>query len=427
MTQEEKVAIARVLSDVVKADGHLSIEQFCIAQEVHEEYHLNQEHVSQSRGITFSDALKALKNLTVSEKKTLRANMKRVAFAGKVCQMQEALLLAAMDYVFDKDVTMVYAPTPNPTLGKEINMVYMESEYNEVLNEEMDDDRTYRLVHSQCSLDGINFSYIPRITSEFANLEKDDVVNILRYMSPMLSEEEAANVGRRMGELTTSEFYLKVLHLPMQNVVNPPKEFLLVGIGISMTPYCQADGKVKYFKDYLCLPINGSILETIDEFRQIYKSYASVTYPIVRHGHSYYDFMFYKLFFDFLLTPPPVMPDLYFLGQEPKSGKYSIAFRFGDNEKVIYLTPKEYEAFYEIVKRSAHSKSKGLPIGFDRTNLAPVVSHIRQKIRNEMPEIALAEKFKPERSGNVYTVNTEHIKVFVRHYNSVTEWEDKPL
>lgn len=427
MTNEEKIGIARILSDVVKADGQLSVEQFALAQEFHAEYHLAPEHIAQSRFITFCSALKSLKDLSRLEKKELIQRMKTVAYGNRVCNVHEAMLLTAMEYVLMHGVLIISAPTIERTLGGEITMTYMESEYNDQYNEELMDMKRYRLVRDTCKIEGIRFAYVPMITSSFITLDKQVVVNILRYMSPTLSEEEASNVGRRMGEITSSEFFLKVMHLPLQNETKVPREFLLISVGISMTPYCQADGNVKYFKEYLCLPIEGSVLQTVDKFIETYRSYVTVAPGLRQSNNAFYDFSFYKLFFDFLLTPPPVMPDLIFLGQEPKTGKYAIALRFGENMKRITLTPKEYDAFYEIVEKTLHSKSKGLPIGLERTNLAPVISHIRQKITTELPEIALAERFKPERTGNVYTVHMEDTKVYVRKYKGVDEWKDELL
>ena len=427
MNHEEKIAVARIMSDIVKADGHLSIRQFEYASKLEEQYHFSPEEMSAARNITFSAALSLLKHLPRLDKKELLSNMKELAYADRYISSEEALLLTAMKYIFDGTATLVAFPTPDAQ-DKDVTMMYMETEPNDDYNDELDDKNTYRLISSICHLAGIRFACIPKIMKDFCAIDPKDIANIVRYMSPSLSDEEASNVARRMGELTTSEFYLKVMHMALSKTMTPPDAFLLVKMGISMTPYCKADGTVKYYKEYMCLPITDSVLKTVDTFVEEYTELLTIPPKPLPEDSNNYDFLFYKLFFDFLLTPPPVVPDLIFMGQDIRTAKYHIAFRFGSNEKRINLTPKEYDAFYAIVEKHFHAKAKGLTVGFDRANLAPIISHIRQKITAEIPEIALAERFKPERSGNSYTVKMEKdIKVFVRKHTSITEYEDVPM
>ena len=425
MTHEEKVAVARIMSDIVKADGHLSVEQFRLATELEEQYHFTPEEMAQSRHITFGNAVLALKELTRHEKKEFIEKMKDLAFSDRIITADESRLLTALHLVLEKGINILSIPTAE-TRMHEMRMVYMESEYNETANQELSDPNTYRLIDGLCRLSGISFAYIPNMMADFAKLDKESVCNFLRYMSPTLSDEEAANIGRRMAEISSSEFYLKVMHPLMSKLQTPLTSFIAVNVGLSMTPYCSADGQITYFKEYLYLPIEGSVLKTVDDFLQTFKSFITVAYKPLESSDSY-NFQFYKLFFDFLLTPPPVEPDFIFGGQEPKSGKYQIIFRFGDNEKRVFLAPKEYEALHEIFVKTFQSRTKGMAIGMDRTTLAPIISHIRQKITAELPEIALAERYKPERSGNKYTVNLDRKKVFVRKYKSLVEWEDVPF
>ena len=124
-------------------------------------------------------------------------------------------------------------------------------------------------------------------------------------------------------------------------------------------------------------------------------------------------FGFYKALFDFLIAPPPVAPNLVFLGQNMKTGRYQVAFQFDDGfEKRIDLTPKEYETYLAVAHKS-YGKKKGLPIGTDR-GIKSVISHIKSKITNGIPDLTFADQYKPERSGNGYIIRLDHKKVFIR-------------
>lgn len=424
MTHEEKVAIARVMSDIIKADGKLAVEQFVLAHEIEEQYHISAEDQSQARQITFSTAVKNLKELSRLEKKELLRQIQSLAFADHIVVTEEARLLTALKYSLEQDVQML--SVPSTATSNQLGIIYMEDEYDEDYNEELQDTNTYRLIDGLCRLNGIEFTYIPAELAEFTKLDKNEVTNILRYMSPSLTEEESVNVARRMGEITTSEFYLKLMNPIMSKANIHHHAFLAVSIGVSMTPYCKADGNVTFNRDYLYLPIKDTVLATIEEFVDIFKSFLTVQ-PMLSARENTYNFQFYKLFFDFLLTPPPVEPDLILCGEDPRTGKFSIAFRFGTNYKYIGLTPKEYEAFETIVEKTFQSRTHGMAIGMERTTIAPVISHIRQKITTELPEIGLIDRYKPERSGNKYTIDLQRDKVYVRKYSSFTQWEDVPF
>ena len=427
MTIEEKTAIARLASDILKADGLLSVEQFELYNEMKEEYHLTDEIISRSRHLTFCQALDMLRGLTRLEKKDLQKQMHNLAFCDNVSTMEEGMLLTTMYYKLEHGVKHVPAESTDKDLCGSISMTYMESEEHEGYNAELSTPERFRLIRSICKEEGIHFGYLPAITSGFTKIPQESMVSILKYMHPSLTDEDAINVGRRMSEITTTEFYYKVLHISMEETGNQQKQFLLVKSNISMTPYCQADGDIAYIKEYICLPIEGSVLETVDKFIDIYKTNVTTSYSAQLSEDGLYDFRLYKRFFNFLLTPPPVMPDLIFLGQEPLTGKHAIMLRFIHNNKRITLTPKEYDAFLTIVDKTLHSRQKGMPIGLDRTNLAPVISHIRQKITRELPEIGMQESLLPERKGNVYTARLNDIKVFIRRYTTVNEWTDEQI
>ena len=91
-----------------------------------------------------------------------------------------------------------------------------------------------------------------------------------------------------------------------------------------------------------------------DDILGFYQSKVSIRQSIVINdskGQFKY-FGFYKALFDFLVAPPPIAPDLIFLGQDMKTCRYQVAFKFDDGkEKKIDLTPKEYDAYIHL-----HSK-----------------------------------------------------------------------
>ena len=145
------------------------------------------------------------------------------------------------------------------------------------------------------------------------------------------------------------------------------------------------------YTEFLCLPISTDILSQVEELLGYYQSRVSVRQTITygnANGQFKY-FGFYKALFDFLIAPPPVAPNLIFLGQNMKTGKHQVAFVFdGGFEKVVDLTPKEYELLFYLVdnKNIALSRDKLLSdiwgydfYGDDRT----IDTHIKN-LRNNL-------------------------------------------
>ena len=133
--------------------------------------------------------------------------------------------------------------------------------------------------------------------------------------------------------------------------------------------------------------------------------------------------------FDFLVAPPPVAPDLVFLRQDMKTGKYQVAFKFEDgNEKKIRLTPQQYDIYFQVAYRTYKTRLKGLSISYCN-NIKPSIAKIKGIISGEIPDLTYSDQYKPERDGNAYVLRLDKSKVFVRvrMSNCGCECEDIPI
>ena len=64
----------------------------------------------------------------------------------------------------------------------------------------------------------------------------------------------------------------------------------------------------------------------------------------------------------------------------------------------------------------SYEKRPGLPVGTDR-GLQSVISHIKSKITNGVPDLTYSDQYKPERCGNAYIIRLDRKKVLVRKLN----------
>jgi hypothetical protein len=428
MTKEQRIAISRVISDMIKADNIIEETEIQDMKRLMVDYSLTHQDMEAARNIKFSDAVPVLRELPQKDRKEFMKRIYGIAQSDNVCVPREALLLIALRYCLLEDNKkdsegstlpkpyLVSCATGEATLNDQY-MVYIESSYDKEMNEQL--ERNFRLLVTLSRLSGFNFIYIPKMVSEFQNMRKEYVLDVISYMAPNLEQKFINSVYERLCKMTTVEFFRNVLYERLQ--VQTPHNIapsLLINIGTSVVPYCSAAGPVQYYTEFLCIPITTDILTLVEGLLGYYQSRVSIRQTISYGGSGQFKYFgFYKALFDFLIAPPPVAPNLVFLGQNIKNGRYQIAFQFdGGYEKTIDLTPKEYDVFLTIAKRSYSKKPIGLPVGVDK-GVKSVISHIKNKISHGVPDLTYAEQYKPQRNGNKYIIRLDSSKVFIRQHS----------
>jgi len=426
MTREQRTAMARIISDMIKADNIIEESEIKDMKKLMSEYAITHQEMNDARKIRFTDAVNTLKELGMKERKTFFDRLYNIALSDNVCVPREALLLIALQYCLidierraeDGKLLpkpyLISCPTGEASFNDQY-MVYLESSYDEERNAEL--MQHFRLLVTITRLCGFNFIYIPKMVEEFRGMNEQYVKDVISYMAPNLESSFIEQVYNRLCELTTAEFFRNVLYerLQVKALHNTPPS-LLINIGTSVVPYCSAGGSVQYYTEFLCVPISSSILTLVDDILGFYQSKVSIRQSITINdskGQFKY-FGFYKALFDFLVAPPPIAPDLIFLDQDMKTGRYQVAFKFDDgNLKKICLTPKEYEVYFQVALKSYRSRTKGLPVSCDK-HIKPIIAHIKSKISSEIPDLTYSDQYKPERDGNVYILRLEKSKVFIR-------------
>ncbi len=441
MTKEQRTAIARIISDMIKADNIIEETEIRDMKKLMSEYSITHNEMSDARKIRFSDAVNTLKELSARERKAFFDHIYSIALSDNICVPREALLLIALQYCLIEDTkkTDGITPVPKPYLiscptgeasFNDQYMVYLESSYDEELNDEL--KKHFRLLVTITRLCGFNFIYIPKMVEEFRGMNEQYVKDVISYMAPNLEDAFIQQVYDRLCDMTTVDFFSNVLYerLQVKALHNTPP-FLLINIGTSVVPYCSAGGSIQYYTEFLCIPISSSILTLVDDILGFYQSKVSIRQSITINdskGQFKY-FGFYKALFDFLVAPPPVAPDLVFLGQDMKTGRYQVAFKFADgHEKKICLTPQQYDIYFQVAYRTHRTRLKGLSISYCN-NIKPSIAKIKGIISGEIPDLTYSDQYKPERDGNLYVLRLDKSKVFVRVHtsNCGCDYEDIPI
>ena len=438
MTKEQRTALARIISDMIKADNIIEESEIMDMKTLMSKYSITKKDMSDARHIRFSEAVTALKDMTKKERQDIFDSIYKIALSDNVCVPKEALLLIALEYCLvehdRKDSNGNKVPKPYliscPTGESAISdqyMVYLESSYNEERNAEVMQD--FKLLVTQSRLNGFNFVYIPKMVEEFKEMDSQYVKDVISYMAPHLSDTVVEDVYDRLCKMTTAEFFHSVIYEKLQvKAVYDAIPSILINIGTSVVPYCGTDGSIQYYTEFLCIPIATTTLSLVEEILAFYQSKVSIkTITITDNKGQFKYFGFYKALFDFLIAPPPVAPDLVFLGQNMKDGKYYVAFKFKEGrERVVKLMPKRYELYFKIATQTYCSRAKGLPSSkVDKT----IMSHLRGRLASELKDVSFADQYKPEKEGNIFVLRLDKSKVFIRKYKieNHKEYHDIPI
>ena len=98
MTREQRTAIARIISDMIKADNIIEESEIKDMKRLMSEYSITHQEMSDARKIRFSDAVNTLKELSIRERKAFFDHIYSIALSDNICVPREALLLIALQY-----------------------------------------------------------------------------------------------------------------------------------------------------------------------------------------------------------------------------------------------------------------------------------------------------------------------------------------
>ncbi|MBQ0089426.1 MAG: hypothetical protein KBT27_08850 [Prevotellaceae bacterium] len=438
MTKEQRTAMARIISDMIKADNIIEESEIKDMKCLMSKYSITQQDMSDARNIRFSDAVTILQDMKRSDKQAFFDSIYKIALSDNVCVPKETLYLIALQYcLVEHDRTdangnkipkpyLISCPTSESSISDQY-MVYLESSYDEDCNKEI--NKNLELLVTKSHLNGFNFVYIPKMVEEFKEMDSQYVKDVISYMAPHLNDNVISDVYNRLCKMTTTEFFHSVLYEKLHvKVKYDTRPSLLINIGTSVVPYCAVDGSIQYYTEFLCIPIATTALALVREILSFYQSKVSVsTITITESNGQFKYFGFYKALFDFLIAPPPIAPDLVFLGQDMSNEKYYIAFKFEEGrERKVHLTPSQYKLYLQIAIATYKSRIKGLSASqVDRT----VVSRLRSLLMKELNGVSFVDQYKPERVKNAFILRVDKNKVYVRSYTTANhkEFTDVPI
>ena len=281
MNRIEKISVARVVSDLIKADSVIDSREMQLFNEVKRLKGLNKDCLCDARFITFSEAVNNLSCLKEEERGNLMKLFEKITLADGMCNKDEALLMIALMYCLEnkEKANMVHVQVPQQGLQlKNSQVIYVESSFDNRINEVIDDN--YHQIENAMRLAGFDFAYIPRIAKTYRETPSELFHNVLTFLTPNLNLKELEQIHDQISSMTTIHFCKEQLngklHLPGMTDTYPA---LLVKVGETVS-------ENSIFANFLKVDIEGDVLEEIKHFIYKFTSMMNAEYSIIKNVYN---------------------------------------------------------------------------------------------------------------------------------------------
>jgi hypothetical protein len=278
MTRAEKISVARIVSDLIKADSVIDSREMSLLEEVKRKYNLSKEHFNDARSISFSCAVNNLECLTNGEKAEMIKIFKNITLADGMCNKDEALLMTALIYCLEEEfeTEMLHVKIPQQGLQLENSqVVYVESKYDDRINHVIQEN--YHQIENAMRLAGFDFAYIPKIAETYRETNTELFSKVMTFLTPNLENSELKEIKEKISSMTTLSFCKEQLHKKLHiYCMADTRPSLLMKVGETIS-----DNDI--FANFLKIEIGDDILSEIKQFMYGFTSMMNSEYSILRN------------------------------------------------------------------------------------------------------------------------------------------------
>lgn len=263
MVREQKMAIARIFSDLIKADRIVDTGEMKFWKKACSKYDLDRDIQIDSRSLSLAQALNIICEsapLSKDEQQVLLSDCIELTVSDGFCAHSEALLMITLIVMLDPESEFhgeVYS-IPRANFNIDIaTAIYIENEDDPFTNRAIRNN--YRSLFKEFQLAGFHFVYLPKIIEHYRDTAKSLFIDILSFLSPSTSEEGLENSYNSLMDMTTSGFCKDLLcnRCGITELRDTPSS-LLIKISNSFV------GEEAY-ANYLRIEVDEDILRTVQD------------------------------------------------------------------------------------------------------------------------------------------------------------------
>lgn len=262
MLRVHKVAIARIFSDLIKADRIIDSGEMQCWLSFCQKYAIDKEIEVEALNVSFADAVDTICSSGIQGlKEDLLGDCRAMALSDGFCAHSEAALMIALSLMLESETAnrVEVISIPRASFNIDLSTVlYVESDYDSDTNNAI--NKHYRTIYKELQLAGFHFVYLPKIIEHYSHTDRTLFRNILSFIAPYLSDIGLDGIYNSLMSMTTSRFCKDLLcnKLGLSELRNTYPS-LVIKIGTSFV------GEEQY-ANYLKIEVDEDILETIQAF-----------------------------------------------------------------------------------------------------------------------------------------------------------------
>lgn len=450
LDREQKIAFARIITDLIEADFIVEADEMQFFEHIISKdcFSITDAMLIEAKKMDFAKAVCILKELDEEGREEIVDLLRQLAMSDGACVPFEAMLVFAVEQVLRYNAQIFSTPSIGVDIDN-LSVIFVENEdateANRQIEEQLDE------ISDVLSSVGFRFVYIPGVVNDFRQMPSDYIRKVIKYMMPSASPHRVAEICQNLLRLTTSRFCRDTLYKKLGiNLIDSPPSFLIkINDSDILAHYENDDAQRIRFANYLQMDVGSDVFSVL---HGIVKGYASlINSPISGASKQESGKFIYRGFHRSLF-------DLIAYGKE--SREYRLVFDIANHKVLVYfesideacerislkLTPQETALYFMIVQKSLSgngldwrehipqaekmrllSEYNRLYAIIGRSNMVTEykdrtqVHHIKNRIR-VLQSIANAEMFIPEhyRNGNAsfYRIRANHN--FIRIDSNIT-------
>lgn len=446
MKTKEKVAVARILGDLIKADRIIDTGEMECWLSLRRKYDFDREVEVAAHDVTFAQALETVCSAEEEGLKSdLLGDCRRMMVSDGFCAHSEALLMIAVMLMLDdaQPYSVEVISIPKASFNIDIaSALYIESDYDPEVNDAI--RKGYRAIFKELQLAGFHFVYLPSIIDHYRTTDPELFRSILSFLAPDLSGEGIENACRNIMAMTTGRF-CKDLLCNKLGIADLRSTYpsLLIKTGNSFV------GDTAY-ANYLKIEVGPDIVATVqsfvDRFTRMLRSDVFVVSTSEERGNQFHFHGFYKQLLDIFLIRrnirstvviDPYREEIIFPDIDAKASglhrreraMYALLLCQGP-EGLDFTMPRTADGVNRLNKRLGRIQARYAEIysmfGGDRDSAPdlsvpeirrPIFSCLRRSLGN-LKALYNPEDYNVSKDGNgVFSVHVEPELVYVRQLN----------
>lgn len=401
---ELKKSVYRILTDLVKSDNVISVDEMEVLENAAKAYGLTKENQIESYAMPLADAAAYVAIQKPHIRERIVKLMESCALKDGECCREEALLISSIEIENAGKGRILSMPLKNrPILSSQI--LFVDSTYNPKKN---DLDRNYDEMSRIVEMAGFELIYVPKVAMDFKAMKKsEDLKRLLSIVNPTLSESALVSKVMSLQDMDSRYFYLQVLNGKLQMDITILRPSWLIKL-----PNSVVSGMG--YANYLCFDVDmnaikGQLTAFIEELNKRQNPY---TVLVNRHTDRSKDFLysgFHKALLDVMASDKVELWEVRVYVRAgvnlvaDKSGpqkKYSVEICKGRTTYPVLINGRE-AAFYLLLLCGSASSQRGIDFEYDREKSRTVQSQFveaYQLVSNRaehFPDITLSSTFRP--------------------------------